>query len=135
MGVARGAGPAGRGPLDLDELKRVWPAVLQKLGETAPALAATFEGAYPVALDADGLQIGFPVDKTFNKRKAEGAERREAVTAAFEAVTGQALRPAYVLLDGDAEAPSTPAETAEGRIDEDALVEKLKSEFNAEEVG
>ena len=127
---------AGRDDLDLDELKRVWPAVLQKLAETAPALAATFEGAYPVALDDDGLQVGFPADKTFNKRKAESPERRDAVAVAFEAVTGRALRPTYVLLDGEGEGGAeAPAETAKDEgIDEDALLEKLKSEFDAEEV-
>jgi DNA polymerase III subunit gamma/tau len=123
--------------LDLDELKRVWPAVLQKLAETAPALAATFEGAHPVAMDEDnGLKVGFPADKTFNKRKAEGADRREAVAAAFEAVVGQALRPTYVLLDTETDEAEAPAETAgDPGIDEDAVLEKLKSEFDAEEVG
>ena len=29
----------------------MWPAVIHKLGETSPALAATFEGAKPVTLD------------------------------------------------------------------------------------
>jgi DNA polymerase III subunit gamma/tau len=129
-------GPAGRSDLDLDELTRVWPVVLQKLAETAPALAATFEGAHPVAMDDDGLKVGFPVDKTFNKRKAEGPERRDAVAAAFAAVIGRELRPAYVLLDGESGEASTPAtEEDEGRIDEDALLQKLKSEFDAEEVG
>jgi DNA polymerase III subunit gamma/tau len=120
--------------LDLDELRRVWPAVLQKLGETAPALAATFEGAHPVALDGEGLKVGFPPDKTFNKRKAEEPERREAVVGAFEAVVGQAIRPAYVLLDGEADTPEAPAAVENDGIDEDALLEKLKSEFDAEEV-
>ncbi len=128
---------AGQGDLDLDALKRVWPAVLQKLSETAPALAATFEGAGPVSLDGEGLKVGFPKDKTFNKRKAESPERREAVAAALEAVTGQKLKPAYVLLEAEAEAePAAPAEEVgpAERIDEDALLEKLKSEFDAEEV-
>ncbi len=136
VGDAAPTGPAGQGDLDLEELKRVWPAVVQKLAETAPALAATFEGAYPVAVEEEVLQVGFPADKTFNKRKAEGADRREAVAAAFEAVVGQALRPAYVLLDGDSKEPAAPAEAkGEDGMDEDALVEKLKSEFDAEEVG
>jgi DNA polymerase III subunit gamma/tau len=136
VGDAPPTGPAGRGDLDLDELKRVWPAVLQKLGETAPALAATFEGAYPVALDEEGLKVGFPADKTFNKRKAEGPERRDAVAAAFEAVVGRSLRPAYVLLGGgSAESPPPAAAGSDDQIDEDALLEKLKSEFDAEEVG
>ncbi len=135
VGVARGAGPAGRDALDLEELKRVWPAVLQKLGETAPALAATFEGAYPVARDDSGLKVGFPADKTFNKRKAEGPERRDAVAAAFESVVGQALRPIYVLLDDESEKPGpTVSEESDDGVDEDALLAKLKSEFDAEEV-
>ena len=123
--------------LDFEGLKRVWPAVLQKLSETAPALAATFEGAGPVSLDEEGLKVGFPKDKTFNKRKAESPERRDAVAAALEAVTGQKLKPTYVLLEGEAEeAPAAPVESAQDEgIDEDALLEKLKSEFDAEEVG
>ncbi|HET6998021.1 MAG TPA: DNA polymerase III subunit gamma/tau [Solirubrobacterales bacterium] len=135
-GAEQEEGPAvAVSEIDLDELKRVWPAVLQKLAETAPALAATFEGAYPVAFDEDGLQVGFPADKTFNKRKAESPERRDAVAVAFESVTGQSMRPTYVLLDGESEAPPAPApEEKGGGIDEDALLEKLKSEFDAEEV-
>jgi hypothetical protein len=132
VGVSTTTGPAGESSLTLEEIVRVWPAVLDKLGEKAPALAATFEGARPVAFDDDGLKIGFPADKTFNKKKAEAPERREAVAAAFEAVVGQALRPGYVLLDGGGEAASAAGES--GKIDEDELLERLKSEFDAEEV-
>jgi hypothetical protein len=117
--------------LDLEEIQRVWPAVLDHLRQSAPALAATFEGARPVALAGDALQIGFPASLTFNKRKAEAPERRELVAAAFEAVLGQSVRPAYVLLDGK----DVAGEAADEAIDHDALVEKLKSEFDAEEVG
>jgi DNA polymerase III subunit gamma/tau len=132
------AAEAGQSDLNLDELKRIWPSVLDKLAETAPALAATFEGAYPVAFDADGLQIGFPPDKTFNKRKAESPERRDAVAAAFEVVAGQALRPSYVLLEAAAEVPvdeAAPAPAAaDEKMDEEELLARLKSEFDAEEV-
>jgi hypothetical protein len=113
-------------------VQRAWPAVLLKLGEKAPALAATFEGARPVEVDGESLQIAFPADKTFNKRKAESPERREAVVAAFEAVTGRAFKPTYVLLEGEPP-PDTPAPGSE-EIDEDELLERLKSEFDAEEV-
>lgn len=137
VGEAPPTGPAGRSDLNLDELKRVWPAALQKLGETAPALAATFEGAYPVALDEEGLKIGFPADKTFNKRKAEGPERRQAVAAALLAVTGQDLKPTYVLFEGEGETPADEAAAvaADEKMDEEELLQKLKSEFDAEEVG
>ncbi len=128
------SGPAADPPpsgVGLDEVVQVWPAVIDNLRQSAPALAATFDGARPVALEGDALQVGFPADSTFNKRKAEAPDKRELVAAAVEAVLGARLRPAYVLLDGE------PAGEGGGEedVDHEALVEKLKSEFNAEEVG
>jgi hypothetical protein len=125
-------GPAGQEALSLEEIQRVWPAVLQKLAETAPALAASFDGARPVSYGDEGLQIGFPAEMTFNKKKADSADRRDTVAAAFAAVTGLGLRPTYVVLDGEAP-PDTPAPGSDG-VDEDRLLERLKSEFDAEEV-
>ncbi len=129
------AGPADGSSLDLDELKRVWPEVLQKLAEKAPALVATFEGARPVGIGDEGLQIGFPADRTFNKKKAESQDRREAVAAAFEAVTGTSMRPNYVTLDDDADDAGGADEVERAAVDEEELLERLKSEFDAEEVG
>ncbi|HEX5713712.1 MAG TPA: DNA polymerase III subunit gamma/tau [Solirubrobacterales bacterium] len=131
--------PADESDLDLGDLHRIWPAVLDKLAETAPALAATFEGARPVALDGEGLKVGFPADRTFNKRKAESPERRDAVAAAFEAVAGRALKPTYVLLEeGEGEEPAADAAAApaaaDEKMDEEELLQRLKSEFDAEEV-
>jgi DNA polymerase-3 subunit gamma/tau len=126
------AGPAGQSDLSFDEVQRVWPAVLQKLAETAPALAATLEGARPVSYGEEGLQVGFPAEMTFNKRKADESDRRDTVAAAFAAVAGVGLRPTYVVLEGEAP-PDTPAPGSEG-IDEDRVLERLKSEFDAEEV-
>jgi DNA polymerase-3 subunit gamma/tau len=126
-------GPAGQNPLSLGEIQSTWPAVLEKLRETSPALAATFEGARPVSLDEEGLKVGFPAELTFNKKKAETPEKRELMADAIEDVLGERLRPTYVLLDG--ESPSQEQAAPAGKIDHDALVEKLKSEFDAEEVG
>ncbi len=125
-------GPAGQ--LDLEQIVNTWPAVLDKLRETSPALAATFDGARPVSLDEGALEVGFPAELTFNKRKAETPEKRELMADAIEDVLGERLRPTYVLLDGGA-APVEEAKASEGEIDHDAMVEKLKSEFDAEEVG
>jgi DNA polymerase III subunit gamma/tau len=124
--------PASGEGLSFEEIQRVWPAVLQKLAETAPALSASFDGARPVSYGEEGLQIGFPAEMTFNKKKADSPERRDTVAAAFAAVTGIGLRPTYVLLDGEAP-PDTPAPGSE-EIDEDRILERLKSEFDAEEV-
>jgi DNA polymerase-3 subunit gamma/tau len=128
------AGPAGQGDLDLDAIARAWPAVLDQLLQTAPALAATFEGARPVAFDAEEqtVTIGFPADHTFNKRKAEVPDKREQMAAALETELGEKLRPVYAVLDGEEDVPA--AEVQDG-VDHEALVEKIKSEFDAEEVG
>jgi DNA polymerase III subunit gamma/tau len=129
--------PAGQdaSELDLEQVKRVWPSVLDQLLQTAPALAATFEGARPIAFDADEqvVTIGFPADHTFNKRKAEAPDKRDQMAAALETVLGEKLRPVYTVLDGE-DLPSD-AETEDTGVDHAALVEKIKSEFDAEEVG
>lgn len=129
-------GPAGRGDLDLNYVVGFWPSVIEKLGETSPALAATFEGARPIEVAADEkiVTVGFPAENTFNKRKAEAPEKREQMEAALEAVMSERLRPVYVVLDGEP-APPTEEAPSSDEIDHDALVEKLKSEFDAEEVG
>jgi DNA polymerase-3 subunit gamma/tau len=123
---------------DLAQVQRIWPLVLDKLAEKAPALAATFDGARPVAFDDEGLAIGFAPDQPFNKRKAESPDRRQVLVEAFEAVTGEGVTPRYVLLEetetaAAAPAPDTPAPGSEA-IDEDALMNRLMSEFDAKEV-
>jgi hypothetical protein len=141
-GTKSGSGPAGQEPssaaqsdLSFSDIQQAWPAVLQKLAETAPALAATFEGARPTSFDGAGLQIGFPPEMTFNKKKADSPERRDTLAAAFAAVTGVGLRPTYVLLSEDeASPPDTPAPGSD-EVDEEELLERLKSDFDAEEVG
>ncbi|HEU4945440.1 MAG TPA: hypothetical protein VFT10_09800, partial [Solirubrobacterales bacterium] len=130
-------GPAARGAseLDLDQVLRVWPAVLEQLHQSAPALAASFEGARPTEVDGEGrtVTVGFPADHTFNKRKAEAPDKREQFVDALAAVLGQRLLPVYVVLDGEEPGENAAAEAV--APDHDALVERLKSEFDAEEVG
>jgi DNA polymerase-3 subunit gamma/tau len=125
-------GPVGQDALSLDEIQGLWPAVLQKLGETAPAVASALEGARPVSFGDGGLEVGFPPDMKFLKKNVDSPEKRDTVAAAFAAVTGTGLRPTYVLLEGEAP-PDTPA-PGSGEIDEDQILETLKSEFDAEEV-
>jgi DNA polymerase-3 subunit gamma/tau len=124
-------GPAGRDDRSLDEIVKVWPAVLDHLMQDAPALAATFEGARPVGVEEGAVQIGFPPSATFNKRKAEAPDKRDIVAGALEAVLGSRLRPVFTLLEGEAGEPAKE----KGEVDHEALVERMKSEFNAEEVG
>ena len=137
MGVPAATGPAGQGALDLDGLKQVWPAALDQLATAAPALAAFFEDARPVGFDGDVVEISFPAGATFNKRKAETPENRERVAESLATVTGQSLKPTYILLDGESEAPAeaqVPAPKTDEGLSEEELLERLKSEFDAEEV-
>ncbi len=50
------------------------PPSCSKLSETAPALAATFEGARPVSFGDEGLQVGFPPEHDL--QQAEGRRAR-----------------------------------------------------------
>lgn len=134
--------PQAAGELDLSAVVKVWPAVLDQLLQTAPALAASFEGARPVGLEDGELTVGFPAGATFNKRKAEAPDKREQLVGALETVVGQKLRPVYVVLEDGEEAaveqssqdaPASPV--AASGDDRAALLDKIKSEFDAEEVG
>ena len=120
------------GPIDLDHIVGIWPAMLDQLGKTAPALVAVLEGARPVGLEGSDLKVGFPTESRFNKRKAETPEKRELVVAALATVTGASLRLVFVLLEGEAEPAPAPEEE---KLDEQELLARLKTEFNAEEVG
>jgi DNA polymerase-3 subunit gamma/tau len=126
------ADAASADQIDLERVLRVWPAVIDQVRQSGSAmLSALFEGARPIAVDSEEgiLRIGFPAGSTFNKRKAEAAEHRERFTEALRTTVGERLRPVYVLLDGES------APEPEEQIDEEELLERIKSEFDAEEVG
>jgi DNA polymerase III subunit gamma/tau len=119
--------------LSLEEIQRVWPAILQKLHQVKGAHAATFDGTRAVAFDDDGLTVGFAPGQTFTKRQAEDPERREVFMEAVQAVTGHKVRPIFVMLETAETPPDTPAPGSD-EVDEQELLERLKSEFDAEEV-
>ena len=119
--------------VDLERIIGLWPAVLDQVRESGSELLSTvFAAARPVAVDVEQavLEIGFPASAAFNKRKAEAKEARERLADAVKAIVGQRLRPIYVLLEGEEE---VAAEVAEPRLSEEELIERLKSEFDAEE--
>jgi DNA polymerase III subunit gamma/tau len=119
--------------LDLDRVTGLWPAVLDQLRDSGSELLSTvFSAARPVVVDAERmvLEVGFPANAAFNKRKAEAQEARERFADAVVAIIGEPLRPVYVLLDGD---PDGEAAEGEGTLSDEELIERLKSEFDAEE--
>jgi DNA polymerase III subunit gamma/tau len=125
---AQGQGSA----VDLDRVLSVWPAVIEQVRQSGSTLtSALFEGARPIAVEADErvLRIGFPAGAAFNKRKAEASEHRERFSDVLRSVIGDQLRPVYVLLDTETETEESEA------MSEEELLERIKSEFDAEEVG
>ena len=121
-------------PIDLERILSLWPAVVDQVRQSGSAmLSALFEGARPVSIDSEEsiLRIGFPSSATFNKRKAEAAEHRERFAEALRTIVGERLRPVYVLLDAE---PDAAAEEQPAELDEQELLERIKVEFDAEEV-
>jgi len=120
-------------PLEFERLERAWPAVLDALAAAAPGpVASYFEGTRPVSSGEGRIEVGFPVEAGFNRRNAEKPERRQKLAEAVRTVTGVPAELVFTTLDGGA-APSAggggkPALTG------DELVERVKTEFNAEEV-
>ncbi len=117
--------------VDLERVRELWPGVLDSLRDSRQELLSTvLEAARPVAVDAeDGLlEVGFPESAAFNKRKAEAKDARELVARAVERIVGVRLRLGFVLLDGDV----VDDETAQ-QLSPDELIERFKTEFDAEE--
>jgi DNA polymerase-3 subunit gamma/tau len=132
-GEGSGAAPTAVAEgVELDDLVRLWPAVVDAVKDGGSGLLGQIlSSARPVAVDLDEgtVEVGFPGSAAFNKRKAEAKEPRERLADAVRIIVGQRLRPVYVLLDDDDEAPAP----VEGGLSEDELIELMRTEFDAEE--
>ncbi len=119
--------------VDLDRISGLWPAVVEQVRESGSELLSTvLAAARPVAVDVEQavLEVGFPASAAFNKRKAEAQEARERLAEAVRTIAGERLRPIYVLLEGDHE---VEAEGTGKSLNDEELIELLRSEFDAEE--
>jgi len=121
--------------IELERVVELWPAVMEHLRESASEmLSSLFDGARPLAIDADGsvLRIGFPSSAKFNKRKAEEPINVRRIAESVQAIVGVPLRPVYELID-PAEVP-TSAGAEDSPLGEEEIVELLKAKFDASEV-
>jgi DNA polymerase III subunit gamma/tau len=117
--------PRPVGAVDLEQVKALWPAVAETVGEENGMLGAAIGAALPTAIEGDRLTIAFPADAAFVKKKAEA--NRELVATAVRGLTGHSLVLTFELSDATvATAPAT--------LDHDQLIERLRQEFGAEEV-
>ena len=124
--VASHVEPQPVASVELEQVVALWPAVAETVAEQNGMLSAALCAATPTALDADRLTIAFPADAAFVKKKAE--QGRDLVANAVRGLTGQSLTLAFELSDGvmPAAGPAT--------LDHDELIERLRAEFDAEEV-
>ncbi len=118
--------------IDLERISGLWPAVIDQMRESGSELLSTvYAAARPLAVDAESavLKVGFPASAAFNKRKAEAQSNRERFAEAVRTIVGERLKPVYVLLDNE---PEEPAPNGGAELSEDEMIERIRSEFDAE---
>jgi DNA polymerase-3 subunit gamma/tau len=132
-GEEEGSEAVVEGELDLERLRELWPAMVDQVRQSGSELLShVLEAARPVAVDVEEavLKVGFPASAAFNKRKAEAADARDRFADAARTILGERLKPVYVLLDSDEDA----GDYEPAPLSEEELIERLKSEFDADEV-
>jgi DNA polymerase-3 subunit gamma/tau len=122
--------PAGEPSIELSlaAFSEVWPAVLERIEEESPRLAALLRQARPLSLEDQDLTLAWPESAAFSKRQAEDPAKRELIAQSIRAVTGASLRLAHELRDDDPQLPQ------DAEISDDELVTRFKAEFDAEEL-
>jgi DNA polymerase III subunit gamma/tau len=118
--------PQPVGAVELEQVVTLWPAVAEAVAEENGMLSAALSAATPTALEGDRLTIAFPADAAFVKKKAE--QGRDLVATAVRGITGQPLSLHFEL--SEAIAPAAGPAT----LDHEQLIERLRAEFDAEEV-
>ncbi len=116
--------------LQLDQISKLWPAVVEIVRTKNAMLAALLDSARPVAVDERELTLALPADAAFLKRKAEQDDYRRAAADAVRNVTGTSLALHYELA---APAPegAVDAGAERGPLTEEELVRRFIDEFDA----
>ena len=114
-------------PVQIEQLRTLWPAVVDAVCDENQMVGAFLKGARPEAIEGRRLIVAFAADAGFAKKKIE--TNRVLVHDALRALTGRALELRFELRDGhEADDPG------ERLLSGDELFERLKSEFGGTEV-
>jgi hypothetical protein len=113
--------------VDLDQLRQLWPAVVDQVRSENAMVGACLEAARPLGIEGDRLTICFPVMGGFSRKTVE--KNRELVQTSLRALTGASFGLDYEMRD--AEADDSPLAAA---LSEDELIEKLKADYGATEI-
>jgi len=129
--VAVAVAPPAGVELRLDELRTVWPAVIESLQASGNRIcAAALADARPVAVANGEVTVAFPPEADYQRRRADDEEYRACVAAALREVTGAKARVAYVLEEATGAAAAEPSPVLAG----DELVRHVMTKFDAEEI-
>ena len=113
------------GPLDLERVTALWPAVADAIREQNGMVAALLAEAVPTAIEGGRLTVQFPADAAFSKKKAEA--NRDLVTGALRSLAGHGVAVVFEL--GEAREQAGPV-----TLSADELAERLLRDFDAEEI-
>jgi DNA polymerase III subunit gamma/tau len=116
---------APQGAVDLASL---WPAVLESVKAEHALLGACFAEAFLGGASEEELTLVFPQHAAFNKRKAEEAGNRAVLADTLQRLIGRRYRLNFELGDPTIVQPSSQV------LSEEEIVERLKREFDAEEL-
>jgi hypothetical protein len=121
--------PAPGRAVSVEEVRELWPAVLETIAEDFSLLSAALANAHPAEIVDGALIVAFAQDDSFNRRMAaESADHRRVLGEALQALTGTRLRLAYELRDLADVAAGPPPLAGED------LVARIVQEFDAEEI-
>jgi DNA polymerase-3 subunit gamma/tau len=114
-------------PVDIEQLRALWPAIVDSVCEENQMVGAFLKGARPDEIEAGRLTVAFAGDAGFAKKKVE--TNRALVQQALRTLTGGSFELRFELRDGhEDDAPD------EHLMSGDELFERLKSEFGGTEV-
>jgi DNA polymerase-3 subunit gamma/tau len=116
------------GGLELALVSELWPAVVDAVRADDDVLAMCLTEARPVDCAERSLVIAFHPDDTMRRRKAESARARQVVAEALRSLTGVAPQISVEARELDTAVVEAPADP------EAELLERLKAEFDAEEI-
>jgi DNA polymerase-3 subunit gamma/tau len=126
--------PDNGGPAGVEDMLRMWPAVVELVRGGNAMLGVLLESARPASVSEHELVVSFPAEAAFYKRKAEQDDYRRTTAEAVRNVTGLALALRYELAEAQLAADDTAARPEQPPLNDEELVQRFMDEFGAEEI-
>jgi hypothetical protein len=124
------APPTTNGPLTLEQVTSMWPAVVEIVRASNAMLAALLADARPLSVSERHLTLALPANAAFLKKKAEQDEHRRTAADAVRNVTGAALALQYELASEESVVVAAPAT----KLSDEEIVRRFVEELDAQEI-